>query len=543
MSFLPFFNLIHCNLLVLMATAASAQQGTHCPCKDIAALSLPGVTITLAESVPGGSFISLANKQPVADLPDFCRVAATLKPAAGSNIRIEVWLPENDWNGRFLGTGNGGGAGGIAYGPLYGGLRRGFATANTDMGTSPGANEAVGHPERWIDFGHRATHEMTLTAKSITNAYYKNKIQYAYFAGCSTGGQQALMGAQRYPEDYNGIMAGAPANNRTHLHTGFVWNCKVANEYPDAVLPPGKIAFVTKAVIKACAGKDGGAPTDDFLTNPAACHFDPETLPKCPPGKDEAGCLTDKQLTTLKSMYKGPVNPRTGERIYTPIPVGSENSASGLVYQQNALQSPSALFYPYKWVFGREFDYKTFDFDKDQDKLDAELAPVLNANNTDLRALQKRGGKLLMYSGTADPLVPYQDAVTYYERVVREQGGNARTQTFFRFFLIPGMAHCGGGPGLNDCGQSLSLNVPKDSRHDLLTALMKWVEAGEAPDRIIATAYNGADVRNGIRFRRPVYPYPHFPAYTGGDVNVPESFKGASQKKHRVQSPARRYLR
>jgi feruloyl esterase len=533
-------------LKVFVQGTSSGQvvvSADDCGCSNLASVAFPGAVITKAECVSGGSFTPPGSTQIFSGLPPFCRVAATLKPVEGSNIRIEVWLPQNNWNQRFLGTGNGGGAGNINFGPLAAGLKRGFATANTDMGTSPGPNEAVGHPERWIDFGHRATHEMTVTAKEITKVYYKRPFEYAYFAGCSTGGQQALMEAQRYPDDYNGILAGAPANNRTHLHSGFVWNYQVTNKAAgSAFLPREKIAFITNAVVKACAGKDGGAPGDNFLTDPSACKFDPETLPKCPDGRDDAGCLTAAQLAALKKIYLGPVNPKSGERIYTPIPLGSENSPAGVEYQQNILQA-AGLFYLYKWAFGKEYDYKTFDFDRDQDRLDSILAPILNANNPDLNPLKRSGGKLLMYSGTADPLVPYQDAVTYYERVVKAQGGKAKTEDFFRFFLIPGMAHCGGGPGLNDCGQSLAMNVQQDGSHDVLTALLKWVEEGVAPDKIIANAYNGADVKNGIRFQRPLYPFPKLPAYVGGDVNVAESYTGKAYKRRKVLAPAKRYLR
>jgi feruloyl esterase len=532
--------------LLLRSNPLNAQSSTNdgdCHCQDLAKMVFAGATITTAECVSAGSFTPPEGGQPITGLPAFCRVAATLKPTPESNIRIEVWLPQTNWNERFLGTGTGGGAGSISYGALANGLKRGFATTNTDMGTSPNANQAVGHPERWADFGHRATHEMTATAKAIAQAYYKKSFHHAYFAGCSTGGQQALMEAQRYPDDYNGILAGAPANNRTHLHTGFVWNYKVTNQIPGSTFTKEKIAFITNAVIKACAGKDGGAPGDNFLTDPRACQFDPETLPKCPAGTDDGTCLTSAQLTVLKQIYAGPINPRTGERIYTPIPFGSENSGAGIEYQQNPNQAPPSLFYQYKWAFGADFDYTTFDFDRDQDKLDSVLAPILNANNPDLEPLKKRGGKILMYSGTADPLVPYQDAVTYYDRVVDAQGGLKKTEAFFRFFLIPGMAHCGGGPGLNDCGQSLSLNVPQDSDHDVLTALINWVEKGTPPDKLIATAFSGGVPTNGVRFQRPIYPYPKLPKYTRGDPNSPASYQGVTYTKRAVLAPAKKYLK
>ncbi|MBE9461563.1 tannase/feruloyl esterase family alpha/beta hydrolase [Dyadobacter subterraneus] len=537
------FSIFYSLKIYAQQISSTVSQNKDCHCQDLAKQIFPNAILTTVECVAKGSFTPNGATSPIADLPAFCRIAATLKPVSDSNIRIEVWLPEKGWNGRFLGTGNGGGAGAIGYGVLANGLKRGFATANTDMGTSPGANEIVGHPERWADFGHRATHEMTVTGKAITKAYYKKTIHHSYFAGCSTGGQQALMEAQRYPEDYDGILAGAPANNRTHLHTGFVWNFKVTNQIPGSFLPKEKVDLISNAVLKACGGKDGGAPGDNFLTDPGACDFDPKTLPVCADGKDEKTCLTKAQFTAISQIYTGPKNPRTGERIYTPLPMGSENSALGLDYQQNPNQAPSSLFYQYKWVSGPQFDYSSFNFDTDQQKMDSILAPILNANNPDLAPLKKRGGKILMYAGTADPLVPYQDAAYYYDRVVKKQGGLKQTQNFFRFFLLPGMAHCGGGPGLNDCGQHLTFSVPQDSEHDVMTALINWVEKGKAPEKIIAAAFKGGDSKSGIRFERPVFPYPQFPKYISGDVNAPSSFEAGENKNSHILAPADRYLR
>jgi len=251
-------------------------------CQAISQMKIEGVTITAASSVESGSFTPPDATSAIVNLPPFCRVAATLRPTPDSNIKIELWMPENDWNGRFLGTGNGGGAGRLSYRSLELGMRRGFATANTDMGTSPNADAVVDHPERWADFGYRSTHQMTVVSKQIVETYYgKAQTQtHAYFVGCSTGGGQGLMEAQRYPGDYNGILAGAPANNRTHIHTGFVWNAQAANQPPGVQLAPETIAFITKSVVNACAGKDGGAPGDNFLTDPRECRFDPDTLPK-----------------------------------------------------------------------------------------------------------------------------------------------------------------------------------------------------------------------------------------------------------------------
>ncbi|MGB8478242.1 MAG: tannase/feruloyl esterase family alpha/beta hydrolase [Acidobacteriaceae bacterium] len=529
------------------ATDAAAR------CKAISQMKLDGVAITAASSVESGIFTPSGATSAMVDLPPFCRIAAILQPTPESNIKIELWMPEKDWNGRFLGTGNGGGAGKLSYRSLAFGMRRGFATANTDMGTSPNADAVVGHPQRWADFGYRSTHQMTVVSKQIIRAYYDKPEGHAYFVGCSTGGGQGLMEAQRYPGDYNGIIAGAPANNRTHIHTGFVWNAQAANQPPGVQLAPETIAFITKSALNACAGKDGGAPDDRFLTDPRECKFAPDTLSKCQ-GNSHADCLFAAELSTLKKFYAGPTNPRTGERIYTPIPVGSENSPDGVATQQDP-KKMSGQWYPFRWAMGSSFDYHKFDFDHDQDRVDKQLAPILNANNPDLSALQQRGGKILMFTGTADPLVPFQDALNYYDRVVQDQQkrlpdaggmgphqGLTMTRQFFRYFLVPGMAHCGGGPGLHDFGQSLQLEVPQDSDHDILTALVRWVEEGVAPEKIIASTYVDDLSAKGIRFQRPICPYPQFPKYISGDQNSASSYRCIAHPQDSVLVPASRYL-
>ena len=503
--------------------------------QKISGLNIPGLTITDIKFIDTGSYKPAVSENTFTGLPPFCLVAATIKPAPESNIRIELWMPQHNWNNRFLGTGNGGGAGNIAYGSLADGLRKGYATANTDMGTSPYADAAINHPERWIDFGYRATHLMTVVSKEIIKVFYNQAQHDAYFMGCSTGGQQALMEAQRYPRDYNGIIAGAPANNRTHLHTEFLYNHKLTNQNGTEMFSQEDISYITRTIIAAYAEKDGGAPEDNFLTDPRKFKFDPEALFKCKdPGKDS--CLSDVQIETLKKIYAGPVNPGTGEQIYTPFPPGSESNFGGLAYQQSA-NGFNDLAYQYKWVFGADFDYTKFDFDKDQAKLDSILAPILNANDPNLNPFKKCGGKLIMYTGTADPLVPYPDAINYYERVVRTQKDLNHTQSFFRYFLVPGMGHCGGGSGLNRFG------VQQDSEHDILLALVKWVEQGKAPEKIIATALNCCDVPNAPQCQRPVYPYPKFPEYIGGDPNSPSSYQGVDHQRGVALPPSENYLK
>ncbi len=481
---------------------------------NITDLKLPTATITKIE-----------------DHTDYLSISIISKPTASSNIGIELWLPKENWNERFLGTGNGGGGGRISRGFLSAGVRRGFAVANTDLGTSPDANSVIAYPERWADFGYRATHEMTLISKYIIRKYYKRPPKFSYFVGCSTGGQQALMEAQRFPKDYNGIIAGAPANNRTHLHAGFLWNYIATNKEPGSHFKPEELNQITAAVLKTNAGKDGGAPTDNFLTDPRLAI--------------DCGCLDTillkKQIDVLKKIYAGPGNPVTAEKIYTSFPLASENERSALILQQS--EEAQDFFYPFKWVWGEDFDLLSFDFNRDMKKMDWKLASILNANNPNLKPFMKNGGKLIMYTGTYDPLVPYQDAVNYYERVIEKQGNLEKTQTFFRYFVIPGMAHCSGGPGLNDFGQDLPFDHPLDEENDVLTALMNWVENGNAPYKIIVSSYNEGKYEKGFRLRRPVFPYPEFPQYTGGDPTLPTSYKAEVHERGRVIKPSNKYLK
>ena len=512
------------------ATADSLRQ-------QILALKIPGLSVTNIQCVSAGAYQPTTSKTVFERLPAFCLVALTLRPTSASNIRIELWMPQNNWNGRFLGTGNGGSAGNILYDRLANGLKKGYATANTDMGTSPHPDSAINHAERRADFGYRSTHLMTIVSKEIIALYYGKAAHHAYFVGCSTGGQQALMEAQRYPDDYNGIIAGAPANNRTHLHTGFIANRKATSEGKEPLFSSADLSYISRTIVSRFAGSDGGAPSDSFLTDPRMVKFDIDSLFKCGNGQQ---CLTDIQIRALKKIYAGPVNPRTGERIYGPPPPGSENASGGIEYQQTD-KGAGGLFYLYRWVFGKDFDYHHFDFDRHQAMVDSVLAPVLNANNPDLNNYKAAGGKLIMYTGTADALVPCQDAINYYERVVQRQGSLEETQGFFRYFLIPGMGHCSGGPGVNDFGQNLNPVVKEDSEHDILLALVKWVEQGEAPRKMVASALNCCGAA-GARFQRPVYPYPAFPEYKGGDPGLPSSYKAVIHERGGVVVPAEKYL-
>ena len=522
--------------------ATSAQV----PCGQLVGTTLSGGTVTAAETVPAGDYtppnLPPGEPSPLTNLPEFCRVTASIKTSAESSVGVEVWLPTENWNGRFLGTGNGGPAGAITY---YTGLRegliRGFAVANTDLGTAPDITARETNPETWHDFGYRATREMTVAGKAMVNAYYKTAPKFSYFQGCSTGGQEGMTTAQRHPDDYNGFIIGSPGNNRTHLHMSFIWHHRAFNA-PGAAMTPGKVQMVMKNSVAACIGKDGGAPTETFLNDPRQCNFDPDTLPRCTAGADRDDCLTEPQLAALKKAYAGPANPRTGEQIYGGLPFGAEALLYGPVEQQLAVW-PSLQFYPFYWTFGGGYDFNTFDFDHDVDTVDAKLASIMNANSPDLSAFKAKGGKMIMYAGTQDPGAPYHDSLNYYERVVKAQGDDLTgTQSFFRYYLVPGMGHCSGldgGNGGTEFGQPYSAFIPTDPKGDILVQMTEWVEKQEAPEEIIGTRYTGG---GQIAVQRPICVYPKLPTYQGGDANKASSFVCKEGPRGSVQAPAERYL-
>ncbi|WP_321472292.1 tannase/feruloyl esterase family alpha/beta hydrolase [uncultured Paludibaculum sp.] len=483
-------------------------------CTDLLGLKTVAAEITLAEPVGGGAF-SPPGGAPIAGLPAFCRVAATLKPTADSYIRIEVWMPANGWNGRFLGTGNGGLAGRIIYPSLAAGVRSGYAVANTDMGTStpPGSNAAafIGHPEKWADWGYRATHEMTLVAKRIVHAFYGRSAQHAYFTGCSTGGEQALMEAQKYPADYDGIVAGGAANNRTRVHTSILWNFAVAQKEPASALSTAKLATLANAVLAACDGKD--EVRDGWLDDPRRCEFDPASL-ECT-GPDNDGCLTKAQVQTVRRIYEGPVNARTGEQIYPGTPRGSELGWAGFSTPRAA---PSAAPYApiFQWVWGAEWDWRKFDFDRDVATLDARLAKTVNATAPDLKQFRKMGHKLIAYHGWADSLVVPEEATKYLGSVISRER-LVDVSTFYRLFMVPGMAHCGGGSGPNS--------------FDALGAVVDWVERGIPPEMMVATKYVEDNKAKGVAVQRPICAYPLVAVYKGtGSTNDATSFVCAAGK-------------
>jgi len=401
-------------------------------------------------------------------------VKLTLHPAKGSNINVEVWLPDAvKWNARFLGLGNGGAAGKINSGSLAGASAGGYAVATTDMGTAPNPDSGIGNPEVWKDFGFRATHLMTVVGKQITRAYYGKDPEFSYFSGGSTGGQQALQEAQRYPEDYDGIAAAVAAHCRTPLHAYFLWNDQILQKRPftksqDASIIAAANEYMASREVPMAAGK--------FVSDPRCTAQDIEAVIALARKKDAT--ITDEHAAALRKLFDGPRHAVTGERIFNGIPLGSSIEAS------------HGHLYLFKWVFGAEKKMEDVNFAADIETYTAKLAPYLNAENLDLSAFSKRGGKLVMTLGTADSVVPYHASIDYYERVAAHFGGVEKVQSFFRFYVVPGLAH-GGGPGINQAP-------------NLLETVRAWRETGTAP-----IALTGRHAVNGkSEWEMTIYPYP-----------------------------------
>ncbi len=438
---------------------------------------------------------------PVRDVPEHIRVDVTCKPEEGSNIHIQVWLPIAAWNGSFLGIGNGGAAGMILPFVMVGPLKLGFAVASTDMGTSAGADCGIGNKAVWRDFGYRSTHLMTLAAKSIIECYYGVLPKYSYFNGTSTGGQQALSEAQRYPEDYDGILSGAPAYDRTNLHMGFVWDWLAVNKGEGGLFTKQDEEQIVKIILDKYGHMGERHPGDSFMYRPDKIKVERAAF--------ESSGLTDRQIEGLMKIYGGVSDPITGNRIYEPVMMpGSEACDLGLTHRCEHPGFEQSYFYIFRWILGADFDFKSFDFHRDAKKVHEELDEYLNATQTDLAAFRDRGGKLLVIHGTADPIIPYTSSIRYYKQVKEKMGD---VDSFFRLFLAPGMGHTSGGPGVQDILFGFPA-TPKDCRHLGILALKQWVEDGIAPDCLYPIAFKDNNPMNAFLdssfgYERVIYPF------------------------------------
>jgi len=534
-------------ILILGVSVTRAQSAAinGDACANLASLSLPAANIVSAQMVARGAFTPSGSAQtgqtvnPIFSvLPAFCRVIVMATPTADSAIPIEVWMPASGWNGGFRGQGNGGFAGSIGFEGLALAVLKGFASAATDTGHAASAIDAtwaLGHPEKVSDFGYRAIHEMTLKSKAIVQAYYASPVKHSYFEGCSDGGREALMEAQRFPADYDGIAAGAPANNWTRLMTNALYNSKALFADPADSIPSSKLPAIDAAVLAACDGADGVV--DGVVNDPRSCHFQPATLVCTGPETDK--CLTPPQAHALELLYAGG-HDAADKPIFPGYLRGSEGGPGGWVpWITGAAPEKSAMFffahgYFADMVYERpDWDYKKADVG---DALKAAMEKngnALDATNPDLKPFAAHGGKLIIYHGWNDPAISALSTIDYYN-AVRATTGPKEADSFVRLYLVPGMQHCNGGPGATSFGQFgyVPAGLPDDPEHDLYLALEAWVEKGSAPQKLIATKLEEKTTPPHVLMTRPLCAYPLQAKYIGtGDNTDAANFTCASPPK------------
>jgi hypothetical protein len=534
------------SLTIAVATALGAfsvpAAAAGMACQSLAGLSLPDTTITLAAVVPAGTFDPPGATPPISVTA--CRVTGSIHPTTDSDIRFEVWMPVSGWNGKFLSAGEGGYAGAINYGGIDGALVRGYAGGSTDTGHVGGnADFAPGHPEKVTDFGWRGKHLQAARSKDLIRAFYGEPARHSYFSSCSNGGRQALHEIQRFPEDYDGVIVGAPANNWTHHFAGFVWNEQALWNTAGGWMAQSKLLAVQAKTLEQCDALDGVR--DGVAEDPRRCSFDPASI-ACPAGADGPSCLTPAQVSAVRKIQAGPRNPRTGAQIYP----GYFTSAAGEAASWPAwITGPNVPGGSIQGFFGNAFfarivheipapgvwDFSTFNFDSDMAFADAKTETTMNATEANLAAFRRTnpGGKIIMWHGWEDPAISARDAVDYYEKVVR---ANEDAPGFFRLFMVPGMLHCGGGPGPNSFGQNLAQSRPLSNSpdHDVLSALERWVEQGVAPKSIVAVKYVNDNPAAGVQRTRPLCAYPKVATYKGsGSTDNAANFdcRNANHKK------------
>jgi feruloyl esterase len=547
---LPSFILLCGSINFSLAQSSDATKtSADSTCEHLAQLAIPAASITLAQSITAGAFAGPPAPFSGQDmtvfyksLPAFCRVVAVAKPSADSEIKLEVWMPASGWNGKLQGIGNGGFAGLIDYPQLGSSMSQGYAATATDAGHtgSPiAASWALGHPEKVADFGHRGIHEMTRVAKALVRAFYGKEAQRSYFAACSDGGREALMEAQRYPADYDGILAGAPANYWTPLLSTAVADTQALTLDPASFIPQAKIPAIAAAVLAACDALDGVR--DGILNDPRQCHFDPMSM-QCKTGADKNGeesdkCLTAAQAVALKKIYAGPGASDEHVHAYMPgyLP-GAEDGPGGWGLwitgpaPAKSLMAFFGLGFFSNMVYEKsDWDYKTFNLEAGLKAAEEKTASALDAADPDLKAFQARGGKLILYHGWNDPAISALNTVHYYDSVVGKMG-QRDVDAFARLYMVPGMQHCDSGPGATSFGQAGSM-TEGDAQHSVHAALEAWVEKNAAPSTIIATKYGTGEQGHQVTMTRPLCAYPQTAKYKGsGDTNDAGSFTCEGKK-------------
>jgi len=541
----PLRSLVPLAALTLAAVAAPAVARADA-CTDLAGLKLPNVEIILAGPITGGVFrddtrIQDGEERIYRGLPAFCRVRGVSRPVPGSQIGFEVWLPQSGWTGRLHMVGNGGYSSNLYYAQVVQRLKAGDVAVATDTGhRGRDLSFGFGKPEPIADFAYRAVHESVVAAKAVTAAYFARPARFSYFGGCSTGGYQGLMSAQRYPDDFDGIIAGAPGNNRTNLNLAFLWNF-LANHRPGdnsrPILELDDLLLINAAATRACDPHDGVM--DGVINDPPQCRFDLRKL-QCPPGKAQ-GCLTPEQIAAAQRIYAGPRHAVTGAQIYPGYPFGAEGVRAGpddehpgwTGYWANPDKpdEPQRADFFSRWVYDDpSWNWWKFNWGADVDHVRGLMSAMFDANDPDLRTFAARKGKLILFMGWQDPVGAPGEAINYYEAMRAKTPG---ADSFARLYMLPGMAHCAGGPGATNFSSATRDSMPpvSDATHDVAVALQDWVEQGRAPQSLVATRFaEGSGPTGKIAFQRPVCPYPQVVRYRGGPTDKASSFACAALK-------------
>jgi len=493
------------------SSPAQTDAPLSCDLSSFASLKFQNATVDAVAAEPAGAYTP-PGRTALADMPAFCKINGTTSSTTDSLVHFELWVPTAPgWNGKLVVTGNGGYAPDLNYADMAHALQRGFATMAGDTGhTSEDLLFVIGHPQKIVDWGTSSVHDITVAGKSILAKLQAQAVSRSYYYGCSTGGHQGYAEVQRYPNDFDGVIAGDPGNNRTALNAEFMNRFlanHATNDNTTPLLTTAKVKLVTQAAVAACDALDGV--TDGVISDPRACgtdKFDVTTL-LCTAG-DAPNCLTAPQLAAVQKIYAGAVNPRTHATIYPGPVVGTE---AGWASYWGTTEPTRADFWRY-WVFDNpDWNWWTFDFDRDMTYAWAKVGPMVDQINPDISAFKAHGGKLITYQGWADPVVNPLDTINYYQQVNALQGSQAQTDSFFRLFMVPGMGHCSGGAGATNFGNQGGPAPVIDAAHDVLAALDRWVESGTAPDSIIASKMSGATVIQ----TRPLCPFPRKAIYKG----------------------------
>ena len=539
--------------LLLASTSAAAATS----CASLTGLSLPNTTITLAQSYNSGDTVTGTTKAPAG----LCRVAGTVKPGPKSNVHFELWIPtDGTWNGKYQQVGCGGFCGAVQYAAVANAVSRGYAAASTDDGTSgnppavpAGAPAFIGNNDVLLDYGYRAIKATTDNSKSVIKAFTGKSASYSYFVGCSDGGREALQEAQRFPDDFDGIIVGSPVNDQvgefgsSYLYDSeAVLNGPQTGGVPDAYLTPIALAALDQGSHAACIGKDGGVASDAFLSDPRQCLFDPATV-ACKSGQTPSmasPCLTPAQVASAKKIYAGP-HDKHGNLLFPGYEPGNESLASnwpawisgsgpgnpiGAAPGSPTTNGAPGSQYTLGYGFGCDLmkgvqscNYLGIDVAQQDATARKTLQPIISSVNPDLRPFKHHGGKMIHYVGWNDMAIAPQNSVNYYRTVERTVDN---VHSFYRLFMVPGMSHCGSGAGPNAFGNGTTNGPVIDAQHDLVKALEAWVEHGVAPDKIVATHYINNVAAQGVQFQRPLCPFPQRGEYVGhGDPSSASSFQ------------------